>query len=46
MPPPNPINPRIYTTPVFGTDKMRKYKIRQFEIEARGLQSVADAATA
>jgi fatty-acyl-CoA synthase len=32
--------------PATLSGKIQKYKIRQFEIEARGLQSVADAATA
>jgi fatty-acyl-CoA synthase len=32
--------------PATLSGKIQKYKIREFEIEARGLQSVADAATA
>jgi fatty-acyl-CoA synthase len=32
--------------PITLSGKIQKYKIREFEIEARGLQSVADAATA
>ena len=32
--------------PASLSGKIQKYKIREFEIEARGLQSVADAATA
>jgi fatty-acyl-CoA synthase len=32
--------------PATLSGKIQKYKIHEFEIEARGLQSVADAATA
>jgi acyl-coenzyme A synthetase/AMP-(fatty) acid ligase len=32
--------------PATLSGKIQKYKIREFEIEARGLQSVASAATA
>ena len=32
--------------PATLSGKIQKYKIRDFEIEARGLQSVANAATA
>jgi fatty-acyl-CoA synthase len=32
--------------PATLSGKIQKYKIREFEIEARGLQHVADAATA
>jgi len=32
--------------PATLSGKIQKYKIREFEIEARGLQSVANAATA
>ena len=32
--------------PATLSGKIQKYKIREFEIEARGLRSVADAATA
>jgi uncharacterized protein (DUF2164 family) len=32
--------------PATLSGKIQKYKMREFEIEARGLQAVADAATA
>ena len=42
-PRPHPLRKRV---PATLSGKIQKYKIREFEIEARGLQSVANAATA
>jgi fatty-acyl-CoA synthase len=36
----------VDTFPATLSGKIQKYKMREFEIEARGLQDVADAATA
>jgi len=41
-----PITSDLWTIFRHALGKIQKYKIREFEIEARGLQQVANAATA